>query len=80
MEILCNPRSRGDLEEGGRTRIELLVMKENSAREAHNVVRLRQPVALVLEVIWISPLCRIGRVDRHYSRPRGPRPARETGL
>src|SRR5262252_10608036 len=52
MEILCNPRSCGDLEEGGRARIELLgLLKKNSAREAHNVVRLRQPVALVLKVI-----------------------------
>jgi hypothetical protein len=41
MEILCNPRSCGDLEEGGRARIELLgLLKKNSAREAHNVVRL----------------------------------------
>ena len=81
MAKRCNPRSFGDLEEGGRARIELLgLLKKNSAREAYNVVRLRQPVALVLEVIWISPLCRIGRVDRHCARPRGPRPARETGL
>jgi hypothetical protein len=27
MEILCNPRSCGDLEEGGRARIGLLVIE-----------------------------------------------------
>ena len=61
MEILCNPRSCGDLEEGGRARIELLgLLKKNSAREAQYAARLRQPVALVLEVIWISPLRGMG--------------------